>query len=120
VPLTPATVAETLRGYRFRYANEDDLQQAVQDALARSGVAAEREARLDGRSRVDLLAGRVAIEVKVAGSATDLLRQLTRYARSPLIDGIVVVTNRARHLRIPDEIEGKPVEVVSLLLGAIA
>jgi len=118
--VTATEIAETLRGYRFRYANEDDLQEAVREALERSGIAAVREARLDGRSRVDLLAGRVAIETKIAGSRADLIRQLSRYARSPLVDEIVVVTNRARHLQIPDLIEGKHVEVVALLLGGLA
>jgi hypothetical protein len=117
--VTAREVADVLRGYHFRYARESDLQEAVRRALDRAGVDAVREARLDGRSRVDLLAGRVAVECKVGGSAADLRRQLARYARSDLVDEIVVVTSRVRHQDLPAEIEGKPVEVVSLLLGGL-
>jgi hypothetical protein len=51
--------------------------------------------------------------VKVDGSARSVLRQLRRYAKSGLLVGLVLVTNRARH-QFPEEIEGIPLTVVGL------
>lgn len=114
--MTALEVADALRRFRFRYVTEDDLQAAIYDAL--DGFAPVREARIDARNRVDVLVGRVAVEVKTAGSAADVRRQLERYARCESIDGIVLVTNRARHV-FPSEVGGKPLEVVSLVLAGL-
>lgn len=114
----PSSIADALRRYHFRYANEHDLQEAVAEALRQNGFTVEREARLDVRSRVDVLVGRIVVEVKVAGSAGAVRRQLERYAASPDVDGLVLVTNRARHV-YPASVGGKPLEVVSLLLAGL-
>lgn len=114
--MTAAEVADLLRGYRFRFTDEDSLQALVLGALEREGLEATREVRLDQRNRVDVLVGAIVVEVKVAGMAADVARQLARYARFEQVKGIVLVTSRARHV-FPHEIEGKPVEVVSTLLG---
>lgn len=113
-PLTARTVAEVLAPYRFRWAREDDLQRAIAGALAGAGLPLEREVALTRRDRVDLLVGRVAVEVKIAGSARGVRRQLARYAGSPLVDEIVLVTARSAHTALAGVVGGKPVEVVSL------
>lgn len=115
---TTADVADALRRYRFRFADEARLQELIGQALAKEGVAFEREARLDARNRIDFLAGRVGIEVKVAGSVADVRRQVDRYARFERIDGLVLVTAKAAH-RLPPEVGGKPLETVSLLFGGL-
>ena len=116
--MTAREVADALRRYRFRYVDEDGLQAAVADALEREGLDAQREASLDAKNRVDVLVGRIGVEVKIAGPVADVRRQLARYARSESIDGLVLVTTRARH-QFPREVEGKPLEVVSLVLGGL-
>jgi hypothetical protein len=112
------SLTEALRRHRFNYSNEDQLQQGIAAALTAAGFDVEREVRLDGRSRIDLLVGRVGIEVKVAGTPDAVERQLARYASSDRIDGLMLVTSRPRHL-IPQTINGKPVETVQLAAAGL-
>ncbi len=107
-------VVTTIRGHRFRYTDEDQLQEAIEAALRAGGMLPEREVRLGARDRIDLLVDGVGIEVKVDGSVTSLHRQIKRYAADERVASIVVVSNRVRHLQLPHEIAGKPVRSVSL------
>lgn len=109
-----ADVLRTLDALHFRYATEDELQEAIAAALDDAGIDAEREVILGPRDRIDLLADAVGIECKVAGGRDCVLRQLTRYAASDRIGELVLVTNRARQSQLPSSINGKPVTVVSL------
>lgn len=111
-------ILNVLAARRFNYASEEDLQQGLAVALAAAGFDVEREVRLDNRSRIDLLVGRVGIEVKVAGAATSVLRQLRRYALSDRIDGLVLVTSRVRH-QAPSKLEGKPLRIYQIAGGAL-
>jgi hypothetical protein len=106
-------IAGVLRRYRFNYEDEDRLQEGIAAALTAAGFEVEREVRLTRGSRIDLLVGRVGIEVKVAGTPIDVASQLARYALCDRIDGLVLVTSRPRH-RMVSVVEGKPVEVVQL------
>jgi len=108
------TIAATLRSRRFRYATEAELQAAIFEALFDEGYLPEREAHLDSGDRIDVLCGRVGIEVKVAGSARGVLRQLRRYAKCEELDALILVTDRVNHLGVLQAIDSKPVEVVSL------
>jgi hypothetical protein len=112
--MTLDEVVDVIRGHRFAYVDEDELQRGIAAALTAHGMTVEREVRLDARSRLDLLVGRIGIEVKVGGSAGALCRQVTRYAESDRLDAIVAVTSRVRHLALPAEIAGKPVRAVSV------
>lgn len=111
-------IVDVLHGSRFNYADEEQLQAGLTAALEASGHQVDREVRLDGHSRIDLLVGRVGVEVKVAGKPDAVERQLERYAHSPLIDAIVLVTTRVRH-RPPGQINGKPIVVVSLAAAGL-
>lgn len=106
-------IVEILTERRFHYADEDQLQAGLAAALRDAGFEVEREVRLDGRSRIDLLVEGVGIEVKVAGKADAVRRQVDRYLADDRIEGLVLVTTRARHW-LPPKINGKPVRVVSL------
>jgi hypothetical protein len=99
---------------RYRYHDELELHELLGETLTMAGVAFEREVVIAGGGRVDILALGIAIEVKVDGSASQVLRQLQRYARCDDVDGILLVTSRARHW-VPEELAGKPVAAVSLL-----
>lgn len=107
-------IAAAVRGFRFRYASEDELQRGIAKALAGAGFVVEREVRLDGASRIDLLVDRVGIEVKVDGNARTVARQCARYLAHEPLDGLILVTNRVRHLRLPAEVNGKPIIVIEL------
>jgi hypothetical protein len=114
-----ALLADTIGRSRYRYASEDDLQEGLAAALV-PAYTVEREVRISDHSRVDLLVdGDLVIEVKVAGTADALLRQVTRYAASPRVAGLVAVTTRVRHLALPDTVGGKPLVTVSLTGSAL-
>lgn len=104
-------VLAVIRGYRYTFASEAGLADALEDVLREAGLVPERERVLDARSRLDLLVGGVAIEVKVGSDPADVYRQLRRYAAYPCVEGIILVTSRVRHSWIPDVIDGIPVRV---------
>ena len=111
-----AAIAEQLRGYRFQFGTEAALQHALERILAGQ---AQREVRLSRTDRIDFLAGRVGIEVKVGGSVTAVAAQLARYTLSDRIDELVLVTSCNRHRRLPARINGKPVHLVLTFMGGI-
>lgn len=105
-------VLAALRGHRFLYTSESELQEGIHHLLEQGGLNAVREVRLSDRDRIDLLVDRIGIEVKVAGSQTHPWDQLKRYAGHDQIEVLILVTNRV--YRLPDEVGGKPLYVVSL------
>ena len=107
-------IADLVQTHRFRYRNEVELQDALEHVLLNSGHAVLREVRLSSRDRIDFLVGRTGIEVKVKGAAAAVQRQLQRYAHSPLLDELLLVTTTQRHLDMPADIGGKPLTVVAL------
>jgi hypothetical protein len=112
-------VIAAIRAHHFHYHNEDGLQAGLLTALERSGIAAEREVCLNAASRIDLLAGRIGIEVKVAGTTSAVARQLRRYCEHPDVDVLVLVTSVARHAELHGiEHAETPILVVSLLESA--
>lgn len=114
-PLARASrVAATLENYRYAYGNEDELQLHLANVLD-GGWTTIREYPL-GTGRIDIYVPelRVGVEVKVAGKAPEVLRQLARYANHPDIDALVLVTNRLRH-RFAADVAGVPLVTVTLL-----
>lgn len=91
--------------------NESDLQNWLEDLFERSGVDAQREVRLSARNRVDFMVGGIAIETKVDGSLSSILRQLDRYAECDQVEEVLLVTTLRKHLTTPFELRGKHVEV---------
>jgi hypothetical protein len=108
--VTAAVVAAVIRSHRFGYATEAELQQGLYDALTAAGLPVRREVTIAPGCRVDHLVGRVAVEVKVHGTAAEADRQLRRYLATGKVDGIVLVTNRVGHLAL----QSAQVEVVGL------
>ena len=102
----------TLRGHRFNFDTEAELQDAIEKVLKESGLYYAREVRLGEKDRIDFLLGPVGIEVKTDSPTNAVLRQLHRYAQYVLIAELVLITNRAKHLSIPRQIGGKPVTVI--------
>jgi hypothetical protein len=122
-------IAATLGMYRFAIAREDDLQQAIAEALEKAGHAhpyrvtsvfsAEREVVLDDRSRIDLLTvGGIGIEVKTQGRVGPVRQQCERYLASPQVRGLLLVTAVSQHRVIKSTVQSpKPFEVLSLRTG---
>lgn len=114
-----AAVADTIRRYRFLYRDEGQLQESLATVLAGAGHTVQREVILPRAGRIDFVVDDgIGIEVKVDGPAAAVARQLRRYASSPAINALILVTTRVRHTRVPAEINGKPIQVVTLVLGS--
>jgi hypothetical protein len=107
------TVAAAIRRRQFPFGDEDQLQEGIAAALTEDGFDVEREVRLGARDRIDLLVGRVGVEIKIDGASARVLSQLRRYARHDAVDELVLVTRCTRHTA-PAALEGKPVTVVNL------
>lgn len=104
-----------LRSARFRYSNEAELQEGIQRLLADNDLAHEREAVLTDGERIDFLVGSVGVEVKIAGSSSEVFRQLMRYAKLPKISALILITDKTRIANgMPGTILSKPLHVVCL------
>lgn len=101
----------------FRVTCEADLQRAIAGVLERAGLEVVREVELGDAGRVDLLlpggaGGAVGIEVKIAGSAEAVLRQVARYAASGRVGGLLVASSRVQATFEPCSLSGVPVASV--------
>lgn len=113
--VTARRIVTLLTASRYQHRDETQLQQLVAQVLLGGGYVATREVRLTPASRIDLVvAPRIGIEVKVAGSAIDVAGQIQRYARTGRLDALVLVTTRAEHTTLPDQLGGLPVLVAHL------
>ena len=108
------TVAEAIGCRRYNYSCEAELQTAIASVLSDCSIPFSQEHRLNQKDRLDLKVEGLAIEVKVGGSLTDLMRQVHRYAQSEEITAVLVVTSRSKHRSLPTEMNGKPVRVLYL------
>ena len=107
-------IAALIGGYRFRFDSELQLQDRIAELLTQTGMKHSREVILSKADRIDFLVGQVGIEIKIDLPTSSVLRQLYRYAQAERVSAMVLVTNRSKHLNIPREMNGKPVEVVFL------
>lgn len=101
------------------FVTETQMQQAMTELFAAERIEARPQVVLGPRERPDFMVGwhecpGIAVELKRAGTAAALTRQITRYAGHREVGAVVVVTNRVRHRNIPPVINGKPVRVVCL------
>ena len=117
--MTAIELARFLESFRYSADSEASLQQGVAESLARAGVEFEREVELVPGDRIDFLAGNVGLEVKVKGGLSEVTRQLHRYARSPRVAELLLVTNSLRLVRVPARLQKKPVHVAALLGGLV-
>ena len=93
---------------------ESRLAAAVERELAAAGIEYRRESKLS-TGRVDLRVGTVAIELKVGGTAADVVCQLSRYMQDSTVTAVVLVTTSAKHrASIPSRISSTPLHVVYL------
>jgi hypothetical protein len=119
IPLHRAieAIVTLLISHRLRVAVEKEFQADVERVLEKSGFAFTREYDLGiGIGTIDFYSPehRIGLELKVKGSLADVARQLQRYAGSPQIDALVLVTGRARLGAVPKTIGGKPLAVASV------
>jgi len=111
-------VAELSR-WRLPLTPESALQRGIDVALAEGRWSFRREVPLTAAERIDfLVSGRIGLEVKVDGSLSDVTRQLHRYAMTDGVAALLLVTTRAKHLELPDTLNGKPLRALHVTRGA--
>lgn len=88
----------------YTHLNEAGLQACIWTRLVDAGLTPYREAWIGSGERIDFLVGRVGIEIKVAGSAADVRRQLARYAATEAVDELLLVTTKAAHRVLHGEV----------------
>ena len=115
------TIAESIAS-RLRHCSvvtpcEASLQKTIQELFIAHAIPHEREYALSPSERVDFYVCEesLAIEVKVKGSTSQVIRQLQRYALCPEVHSIMLVTTRLRHRAVPTHINRKPIHVVCLM-----
>lgn len=100
VPISARQLRDLLAGHQFASRTESQLQSAIEECLKQNGIAYQREFRLTEKDRPDFIVGKVAIEIKIDGSCSEVIRQLYRYAQHPDVEEILLITTCAKHLRI--------------------
>ena len=105
----------TLESAVLRFSNEAELHEGIAEVLVSKQIPFEREVIITSHDRLDFLVGDIAIEVKVDGSAAEVLRQLHRYAQHERIGALILVTSRSRHQMLTKVLNGKPLECVYLI-----
>lgn len=112
-------IVDLIAQYRFRFSSEVQLHEGISKVLDVAGISYRREVRIDEHNRLDfLIDGGLVIEVKIAGSGAELLRQVHRYAQEEIVTGIIVVTNKPWH-DLPPTLNGKPVAVHVMSRGGL-
>lgn len=101
-----------LSSIRAPLTDEKLTQEEIARQLDIAGVAYDREVRLCERDIVDFLIEKTAIEVKIKGSGSAILRQLDRYSRHDSINHIVLMTSKS--IIAPRTLNDKPLTVISL------
>ena len=92
---------------------EYDLHRLVMEALSEAGIPYAHEVNLAPRCRIDLMCGRVGIEIKRGKPEPQRIRQqLARYAACEGVDGLILVAERT--VVVPHTLCGKPVRVICL------
>jgi len=112
-------VASKLASYRYMFANEVQLHEAMAEVLSQNGIAHQREKVLDSRSRVDFWLSDFAmvIEVKVDGSLGEAARQIGRYCTLDVVQGVLLASTKlwARQpLKTRPTLSGKAFHMVHL------
>lgn len=92
--MTPADVADSLRGRTKSFADEVRLHEEMEKAFTRSGFAFAREVRIAGGRLDFLFADGTALEVKVKGSGPAVCRQVIRYFADPRVRAVIVVSTK--------------------------
>lgn len=109
--MTSDIVSNLISTHRFHFTCEEDLQAGIESLLRGAELPYIREARLSPRDRPDFFTKGLAIEIKVKGSRTNVLRQLMRYAKNEQVEEILLVTTRSSHRAMPETIGGVPLSV---------
>lgn len=111
-------IMEALARRRFTFRKEADLYPLLAKVFDDIGVEYEAQVELSPADVIDFMLGTVGVEVKVKGGVGDVVRQLHRYAQHDSVTELILVTSKAGHVNMPATLNGKPVHVHPLFIGA--
>lgn len=105
---------EKILEYEYNMTDEKDLQNGIGYVLGSEWI---REYSLSQKDRPDFFHKKngIAAEVKIKGSAANLIRQIHRYAQYESVNGIMVISPSIRLTNIPGKINKKPIKTVALI-----
>jgi hypothetical protein len=97
--MTSEDIGTELRRRKFRFVNEEELQQQIAAVLEGLGVSFKREFRFNATDRVDFWIPETgtAIEVKIKGGIAEVRRQLIRYSRHKEVKEVILASSRRQH-----------------------
>lgn len=109
-------VANALSRYNFTSHDELRLYPLLEGVLRDAGFDFVREHRLDAKSRLDFWfpSLRLALEVKVRGQHSAVMRQVRRYAEHPTVGAVLLASTVAKLASVPEILESKPARAVRL------
>lgn len=111
--LALTTLAEQLGRYRFHISDEKQMQADMVKVLEQLQYRFYREHNLDtGIVDFWLPDPHIALECKVKGRPAEVERQLRRYAECRSVDGLLLLTSKAKHCSWQSEFLGKPFQRV--------
>lgn len=117
--LALASLAEHISRYRFSAANEKLLQLQLANVFRACGLPFRAEVTLGQGDRIDFVVGDarplIGIELKIEGGLSEVTRQVHRYLQHPELDAVLVVATVMRLGGLPSEMNGKPVQVLTLI-----
>lgn len=117
------SLARALGNFTYRYSSEVRLHESLAQVLEDHRYQYTREHVLDAKNRADFfMASGLVIEVKVDGSVSEALRQVSRYIHLPQVKGVLLASTErwaARPLVKRPAWEGKPFGMVRLLRQAL-
>lgn len=99
----------------YVYRSERDLHRHFIAVWRNAGVPVRHEVRLGPGRQIDFVSRGVGIEVKVAGSSTEVHKQLQRYAAAGKLGALLLLTACPSHLReLPKYGYGVPTAVIDV------
>ena len=103
-------ILKLLSEYRITFKDEKALQSDLARLFVEHSIKFDREVRLDDENIVDfMLEEGLAVECKIKGGTTKLIRQLARYASHEKVKSILVITNMNKLAALPEVICSKKI-----------
>ena len=109
-------IVQLIEGAKINVTTEAASHQAIAALLAGHGMDVQTEVRLSPKSRVDLMVGSIAIEVKTGHRRADILRQINRYSQIDEVSEVILATAIAFPKSIK-KLGGKKLHIASLSRG---
>lgn len=103
---------DVLSRYKLPLSTEIELKNEMEKIFIKHEIIFRREFRLDSKNILDFYVGDIGIEVKIKGSAKTTYKQCERYCQFPVVNQLLLVTNKAHGM--PSAINTKRIHVLRL------